>query len=903
MDAIDSNPFQIEAQALDTEFSGTCPEAVVPFPPNRRARHSMRIEDFLARVVPDGNHVAICHKGQTGGMAQRFFPRDKLGDAAGYIRWAVKQRMDVWYGVASYREAALDEKKVFRGERTQDNTQALQVLWYDADISRPDDGKAPGKAFADEVEFETWLAAFCAATGLPRPSIIVNSGYGRHCYWVFEDPLAPDDWQLYADAFKTALLAHGAKGDVSITTDSARILRPPESLNYKVPADPKPVEVLEVRGEIPNDTLCEPLRPFMGAAKQHAPKTNTGNVVKLAGLTGPPPALAQQRQSTLTAAAQAGIPPGRTHSFERIATKCPQVKRSLATGGEGDPYPLWYTGFLNLAHFCGDGEHYAHEISKGDPRYDVAKVDAELQRVAKEHSGKNFGAPLCKKFDEMRPGICQGCPHSGKVTTPYSLGVEPDATPIVAGGAAIPGTTAGGQPLIVDPRGPQAITDIPASLQPHDALAIMNATFIYTHNWGGDSLIAHCLPDGEIEGTTKRNLIGSLENRQVEIEKLSEDGKSKKIYVPLVRYWLTNSQRREVDRVVYDPESRQSHSGHTMNLWRGFAPKAREGGWQLMRDHIYKIICRSDDIRFTYLLKWMAHSVQYPGTAPGSVVIMRSKSEGTGKSLVILWMLTIFGKHGISIDDPEQLLGRFNEYLGNKSFVGVGEMGRPDRHAANKFRERITGPKWQLERKNGPVWEVPNIAHIMMASNEAWIVAAGKSARRWFILDVDDRYANDPKYFDPLRNEANNGGIEAMLYDLLRTDLTGFDTYQVPRTAALREQQLRSAETTTQWALERCNEGAFTLVSDLMNIGRPAAAAHPHQPPTGFGAKRDGKVLYQDYKMWCAEMRKPAETHITFGKWLTGVGIPAQPSNGKTYRDIPNGNDFAIVVCRGAGIV
>jgi hypothetical protein len=220
--------------------------------PNRRERCAMSLFEFFALVVAPGNNIAICYKGQDDKpMGTRFFPRDKLAEAAGYIRWCVKRRMDVWYGVASYREAALDEKKVFRGERTQANAQMLRAFWYDADISRPGDKKRPGTAFADEVEFEAWLAAFCAATGLPWP-LIVNSGYGRHCYWILEEPLTPNDWQPYAEALKAALLAHGAKGDIGLTSDSARILRPPEALNFKVPADPQQVEVIDARGEIPN---------------------------------------------------------------------------------------------------------------------------------------------------------------------------------------------------------------------------------------------------------------------------------------------------------------------------------------------------------------------------------------------------------------------------------------------------------------------------------------------------------------------------------------------------------------------------------------------------------------------------------------------------------------------------
>jgi hypothetical protein len=150
-------------QALDTsksnELPGTCHELAAPAVetlitfPNRHERCSMSLFEFFALVIAPGNYIAICHKGQTGGMAQQFFPRSDIAGATGLIRWAVKKKRDVWYAVGSFREAHPDEtdNKKLRGARTQANAQALRVLWYDADIHRPGDNKEPGKAFADEV--------------------------------------------------------------------------------------------------------------------------------------------------------------------------------------------------------------------------------------------------------------------------------------------------------------------------------------------------------------------------------------------------------------------------------------------------------------------------------------------------------------------------------------------------------------------------------------------------------------------------------------------------------------------------------------------------------------------------------------------------------------------------------
>jgi hypothetical protein len=156
-------------------------------------------------------------------MLQQFFSRDQLADAANLIRRAGQQPRDVWFGVASFT-AVLGANKQgqpeYRLERKQDDAQALRAFWYDADIHRPGDNKGPDKAFADEAELEQRQQEFLAVTRLPppkpRPS---TAGMAGTCIGFFIDAPPRDEWQPYAGAFKAALTAHGAKGDVGLTAD------------------------------------------------------------------------------------------------------------------------------------------------------------------------------------------------------------------------------------------------------------------------------------------------------------------------------------------------------------------------------------------------------------------------------------------------------------------------------------------------------------------------------------------------------------------------------------------------------------------------------------------------------------------------------------------------------------
>ena len=293
------------------------------------------------------------------------------------------------------------------------------MFWADCDIKREGDGKADGTVYANRAEAKEWFETFCSTTGLPMPNLWVSSGYGLHLYWIVEDAITPDVWRPYAGAFKAMLLANGAKADLGCTTDSARVLRPPETYNFKVPANPQPVELLHEAADYPNELIYEKLQPYMG--RLPAKLASSSEVIDLAGRR--PEIFASHTTSMSTEAAMVGVG-RREHLFGRIAVECEQVKQSLSTGGDGDPYPLWYLGFISLATFCADGEVYAHEISKGDTRYTPAGVDDALKQVSAEQTKKGTGAPTCELFHTNRPSVCEGCPHWKKITTPYSLGVE-----------------------------------------------------------------------------------------------------------------------------------------------------------------------------------------------------------------------------------------------------------------------------------------------------------------------------------------------------------------------------------------------------------------------------------------------------------------------------------------------
>jgi hypothetical protein len=87
------------------------------------------------------------------------------------------------------------------------------------------------------------------------------------------------------------------------------------------------------------------------------------------------------------------------------------------------------------------------------------------------------------------------------------------------------------------------------------------------------------------------------------------------------------------------------------------------------------------------------------------------------------------------------------------------------------------------------------------------------------INNVSDERVGDFAYFDALNAELDGGGIEAMMYDLLRLDLGNWHPKQIYKTAALMEQKQRSLGGLDAWIETLLQRGSMpeTCSSKYLN--------------------------------------------------------------------------------------
>lgn len=270
---------------------------------------------------------------------------------------------------------------------------------------------------------------------------------------------------------------------------------------------------------------------------------------------------------------------------------------------------------------------------------------------------------------------------------------------------------------------------------------------------------------------------------------------------PAAQAWLASPLRRTYPRIVFAPGA--SASSNDYNLWRGFSVTPRTGNWSLFHQHILDVVCQGNCAHYNYILGWMASAVQRPDR-PGEVALVIKGGRGTGKGTFARAVLRLFGQHGMQINHGKHLTGNFNSHLRDCIVLNVDEgFWAGDKQAEGVLKGLITEPTLTVEGKGRDAITAPNYLHIIITSNEDWVVPAGPDERRFAVFDVAASRQRDESYFNALNQQLENGGYEAMLFDLLNYDLNGFSVRRVPNTTGLQQQKLASLDPVARWLFEK----------------------------------------------------------------------------------------------------
>ncbi|QIG74938.1 integrase protein [Rhizobium phage RHph_I72] len=346
------------------------------------------------------------------------------------------------------------------------------------------------------------------------------------------------------------------------------------------------------------------------------------------------------------------------------------------------------------------------------------------------------------------------------------------------------------------------------------------------------------------------------------------DKDGNEVKMPVGKWWLLNSARRQYRTIMFAPGKEISDS---YNLWTGFACEARPGDCSKLLSHIHDNVCSGNEEYAEYLINWMARCVQHPDS-PGMVAVILRGRMGVGKSFVIKAFGSLWGRHFLQVSDPKHLVGSFNAHLrdcvvlfGDEAFYAG------DKKHESILKTMVTEETIMIEGKGVDAEIAPNYVHLMMASNGEWVVPAGVDDRRFFVLDVGSSKMQNKEYFADIQKQLDGGGREAFLHYLMTKDISGFEVRHYPKTTALQEQKVLSMSPEEQWWFEKLVDGTLQgdswagevpkaeIQRDYINYATRQKVMRPASP-TGLGKflqrvlpaqyprafQKMGEIEYQD---------------------------------------------------------
>lgn len=261
--------------------------------------------------------------------------------------------------------------------------------------------------------------------------------------------------------------------------------------------------------------------------------------------------------------------------------------------------------------------------------------------------------------------------------------------------------------------------------------------------------------------------------------------------VSLYKYWEQHPDRRTYSGIVFEPSAnlfrepgkmRPLPAGEEYNLFQGYMySPSKATNCDLIINHIREVWCSSDELEFNYTIAWLAHLFQYPAKLHTTALVMQSV-PGAGKGIIIEnCIVKVFGIHGISSSNQDDLVGRFNKHLGMNLFFYCNEMAYTARSETKSILKTLVETHTRMvEAKNIDKIKTNNYTSLIFSANDGWLLNLDHGDRRYVYLTVSSHRKGDVKYFNELKKQIDNGGKDAFVKYLLEYNIEGFDFTEIP---------------------------------------------------------------------------------------------------------------------------
>jgi len=342
----------------------------------------MKSQEFLATVLPSSGKYCACELSTD--KKEHVFVDDI--DSLYKVAVDFSQRgLDAYFALASFGESS----------RLSKNAVKMRSLFLDIDCGE-------GKDYDNKQAAAAALGSFLSETSLDSlgTPYVLSSGGGLHVYWPLTEEVDIAVWKPVAENLKRLCKQKGFNIDFGVTGDASRVLRVPDTNNYKK-EKPRSVVIKVKGGVFELDKINAILKDLLTVTYEETSALTLQIPGSRPKETGATSVKLLENSSTF---------------FKNIdATKqCAQLEHYKNHASDDGMEPLFFN-IVSWAKKCDDGYEWAQKLGAMHP-YDADRIQTKWNSTK--------GPSPCLKLDEVNPGICTSCPHFGKVTNPLIWGRE-----------------------------------------------------------------------------------------------------------------------------------------------------------------------------------------------------------------------------------------------------------------------------------------------------------------------------------------------------------------------------------------------------------------------------------------------------------------------------------------------
>ncbi len=277
----------------------------------------------------------------------------------------------------------------------------------------------------------------------------------------------------------------------------------------------------------------------------------------------------------------------------------------------------------------------------------------------------------------------------------------------------------------------------------------------------------------------------------------------------MIKIWKKCYYRRSFKSIGLYP----SNAPDRLNQWSGFSNLGLEQVNRYMEmnleeltlivapfvKHLEQIWCKNQGLnKVQYLIRYFAHMIQKPLEKQRVAIVVRSTQEGAGKGVIITKLGSMFG-HNFQRVLRDDCFGAHTTVTPSCMMLFIDEY-RVNRADSSKMKVLISEKTYNVNYKYGPTLSVDTPRCVFIATNDETAIEAGVGARRYFVLELDNRFAgrgNAEKnaYFQAIVDLP----CEAIYAFLMKQDLSQYKPENMPLTSALVTQMRLHMHPVEQW--------------------------------------------------------------------------------------------------------